>query len=460
MKNIFEILFRKKFYESIPFEDLMSRQRFTLFRIFTYTAFLASIASALQIQSSFAELQIVTAVLIVLASVILSNFFLVRHYDRLPIAYMITIFTGFLVVHIQAYSAGGLMNSGTIYLTVILMTAFMLLGTKAGKWFTVMALASVGILFYATEYTGWTSYSMFQENIHLIRQDALTTFILGIFLVAAQSNYMHSGKNVIIERITLQKDQLEFSNRKLQEYTVHLERTNRELDKFASIVSHDLKAPLRAIGNLTGWIEEDAGDTLVPEARTHFDMIKQRVKRMEDLINAILDYSRADDRTGEDEKIITRDLIESTLDFIGHPENVKLEIGSGMPEMISDKTRLQQVFSNLLENAIKYNDKPDVDISVTVNDVENGWEFSVKDNGPGIELQYQEKVFVIFQTLNRRDDVESTGVGLAIVKKIIEDQGGKIWVESDGKNGSDFRFIWPKIKKEKDSVLIAAPIIV
>jgi signal transduction histidine kinase len=460
MKNLFRFIFRKEFYESIPYEDLMSRQRFTLFRIFTYTAFIASIASAFQIQAPFAEIQVVPVVLYALALVILTNFFLVRHHDRLPVAYMITIFTGFLVVHIQAYSAGGLMNSGTIYLTVILMTAFMLLGTKAGKWFTLMAISSVGILFYATEFTTWTSYAMFQDDIHLLRQDALTTFILGLFLVAAQSNYMHSGKNVIIERITVQKDQLAASNRKLQEYTVHLERTNRELDKFASIVSHDLKAPLRAIGNLTGWIEEDAGETLVPEARTHFNMIKQRVKRMEDLINAILDYSRADDRTGEDVKIVTKELIEETLDFIGRPENVTLEIEPGMPEMVSDKTRLQQVFSNLLGNAIKYNDKENIYINVSVVESQDGWEFSVKDNGPGIDAQYHEKVFIIFQTLNRRDDVESTGVGLAIVKKIIEDQGGKIWVESDGKSGSDFRFIWPKVKKEKDSVLIAAAIIV
>ncbi len=460
MKNFFRSIFRKNFYESIPYEDLMSRQRFTLFRIFTYTAFIASIASALQIQAPFAEPQVVVVILCVLALVILINFFVVKTHDRLPVAYMITVFAGFLVVHIQAYSAGGLINSGTIYLTVLLMTAFMLLGTKAGKWFTLMAIGSVGVLFYATEFTTWTSYAMFQDDIHLIRQDALTTFILGLFLVAAQSNYMNSGKNVIIERITLQKNQLEVSNKKLQQYTVHLERTNRELDKFASIVSHDLKAPLRAIGNLTGWIEEDAGDTLVPEARVHFNMIKQRVTRMEDLINAILDYSRADERTGEDEKIVTKRLIEETLDFIGKPENVVLTIEPGMPEMVSDKTRLQQVFSNLLGNAIKYCDKNEIHIDVSVKESPDYWEFSVKDNGPGIESQYHEKVFIIFQTLNRRDDVESTGVGLAIVKKIIEDQGGKIWVESDGQNGSDFRFQWPKVKKEKDSILIAAPIIV
>ncbi|HNP49799.1 MAG TPA: ATP-binding protein, partial [Bacteroidia bacterium] len=214
------------------------------------------------------------------------------------------------------------------------------------------------------------------------------------------------------------------------------------------------------IGNLTGWIEEDAGDTLIPEVRTNFDMIKQRVKRMEDLINAILDYSRADRRASDDVLVNSQELVQETFEFIGQPENVKLEIASNMPEMMTDKTRLSQIFSNLIGNAIKYNDKEQIRIVVSAENQTDGWVFSVKDNGPGIEPQYHEKIFVIFQTLNRRDDVESTGVGLAIVKKIIEDQGGKIWVDSEPGKGADFRFFWPLVKKQKDSVLIAATIMV
>jgi signal transduction histidine kinase len=148
------------------------------------------------------------------------------------------------------------------------------------------------------------------------------------------------------------------------------------------------------------------------------------------------------------------------VDFIGQPQNLQLEFSSSMPEMITDKTRLAQVFSNLLGNAIKYNDKKEVKVSISSTEKTDSWEFSIKDNGPGIEKQYHDKIFVIFQTLNRRDDVESTGVGLAIVKKIIEDQGGKIWVESELGKGSDFRFTWPKVKKQTDSGLIAATIMV
>ena len=460
MKNLLRVLFRKDLYESIPYDDLMSRQRFTLFRIYTYTAFIASVSTAIQILTAFEETNILSFILLGLAAVILGTFFAVRSHEKLTTAYIVSLITGFSVVHIQAYNAGGLLNTGSMYICAIIMTAFMLLGTKGGKWFTALGISSMIFLFYASEYTAWTTYDLFKNDIHLIHQDALTTFILALFLVAAQSNYLHSGKNVIIERITDQKNQLEISNQKLQEYTTHLERTNRELDKFASIVSHDLKAPLRAIGNLTGWIEEDAGDTLIPEVRTNFDMIKQRVKRMEDLINAILDYSKADRRTGDDVKVNSKDLIDETVDFIGKPENVRIDIGPGMPEMVTDKTRLSQVFSNLIGNAIRYNDKEQIHINISVLEQPEGWVFSVKDNGPGIEAQYHEKIFIIFQTLNRRDDVESTGVGLAIVKKIIEDQGGKIWVESSPGSGSDFKFMWPRVKKQKDSVLIAATIMV
>jgi light-regulated signal transduction histidine kinase (bacteriophytochrome) len=109
--------------------------------------------------------------------------------------------------------------------------------------------------------------------------------------------------------------------------------------------------------------------------------------------------------------------------------------------------KLQQIFLNLIHNAVKYNDKEDIQIDIGCEDAGANWKFFVRDNGPGIEPKYHDKIFVIFQTLNARDEVESRGVGLAIVKKIIEEEGGKIWVESEKGKGASFCFTWPKVKK-------------
>ncbi len=447
-------------YDQIPSDDLMSRQRFVLFRIYSFSGFFASLASALQASATFADTSFLSVILVTLSLVFITNYMLVAKVEKLPLAYLISLIAISLVVHVQAYNSGGVMNTGTMYICGIIMTSYMLLGARAGKWFTFFAMGSVILLYFLTEYTALTDYSLFKNDPHLIHQDALITFIFAFFFVAAQSNYLNSGKNVIIERITQQRNELEISNRKLKQYTVSLEKTNKELDKFASIVSHDLKAPLRAIGNLTGWIEEDAGDSLKGEVKANFELIKQRVKRMEDLINAILDYSKADRLQSDEVRFDVKSLVEETVEFIGRPEKLQINVSSDLPVIVSDKIRLSQVFSNLIENAVKYNDKEEKIIDVFSENTTDGWIFTVKDNGPGIEKQYHERIFVIFQTLNRRDAVESTGVGLAIVKKIIEDQGGKIWVESEQGKGAEFKFFWPKTKKQQEPGLIAATIIV
>ena len=461
MNKILNRIFRRNLYERIPSDDLMSKQRFALFRIYSISAFIAAVAVSIQEQLTFENPGFLPPLLLILAIVFISNYFMVRHIHNLPMAYGILLIASFFLIHIQAYNTGGIKNSGTIYLCVPVLSAFMLLGTKWGKLFTGLVVLHIIYLFFITEYTGWTNYDLFGNNMNEINQDFMITMTVAFILVAAQSSYLHSGKNIIIEKITESRNQLAAKNIQLEEYTRDLEKTNRELDKFASIVSHDLKAPLRAIGNLTGWIEEDAGETFTPEVKANFNIIKGRVKRMEDLINAILDYSKADRQVISDEvKFDTKQLIEETVDFIGRPGNLSLNLSDRLPTITSDRTRMEQIFSNLINNAIKYTDKKDIEVNVGVEENKDGWIFSVKDNGPGIEKQYHEKVFVIFQTLNRRDDVESTGVGLAIVKKIIEDQGGKIWVESELGKGADFKFFWPKMKKQKETALIAATILV
>lgn len=235
---------------------------------------------------------------------------------------------------------------------------------------------------------------------------------------------------------------------KMAEYYSYLEKANKELDKFAYVVSHDLKAPLRAISNLSVWIEEDIGDKFTEDTREHFKMLKGRVMRMESLIQGILDYSRADRVKSPNSRVDVAEIIEDSRQNYLQDENIHFEIQGNLPVLFTEKMKFQQVVNNLISNAIKHNDKQDVHIKISCQDSGNDYTFCFEDNGPGIESQFHEKIFVIFQTLKARDTFESTGVGLAIVKKIIDEAGGKIWVESEPGKFSRFLFRWPKQSSE------------
>ncbi len=250
----------------------------------------------------------------------------------------------------------------------------------------------------------------------------------------------------ISEYITLQDDITERKQAeiKIKKYTRELEITNKELDEFAYVVSHDLKAPLHAISNLTGWIEEDMAGKFSEETNSNFNIIKSRVSRMDDLINGLLAFARANHAKGEKACVDLNTFINEVIDFCAVPPHCSIAITNKLPVLYGDKIKFQQIFANLIGNAIKYNDKDEIFIRISAEERDSDWLISVQDNGPGIDARFHEKVFVIFQTLNPRDTVESTGVGLAIVKKIVEEEGGSIWVESIPGKGADFRFTWPK----------------
>ncbi len=195
-----------------------------------------------------------------------------------------------------------------------------------------------------------------------------------------------------------------------------LQSKNEELDQFAHIVSHDLKGPLRGIDNVVTWIEEDHKTEISPKVEEYLGIIKGRVVRAQNLIDGILSYARTDKELVEKENVDVTGLVQEVLQGLPPDPDVNIEIGV-LPSVFTERIPLLQIFSNLINNAIKYNDKSPGVIKVYYQDYPSHYEFFVQDNGPGIAENYHKKIFVIFQTLQPRDSFESTGVGLAIVKK-------------------------------------------
>jgi signal transduction histidine kinase len=182
------------------------------------------------------------------------------------------------------------------------------------------------------------------------------------------------------------------------------------------------------------------------DTKKNFDMLRGRILRLEALINGILQYSRAGRVKNEVADIDLNQFIPDIIQNLAPPENFKVSISKDLPHVVAERISLEQVFSNFISNAIKYNNNPNPEIIIEAEEKDSYYHFSVADNGPGIEPEFHQKIFVIFQTLQARDVVESTGVGLAIVKKIVEEQGGKVWVESDKGKGAKFCFTLPKLE--------------
>ncbi len=239
-------------------------------------------------------------------------------------------------------------------------------------------------------------------------------------------------------------DELAQINLILLQTTAELEKRNKELDQFAYVTSHDLKAPLRAIANLSEWIEEDLHEALTADTQKQMDLLRGRVYRMEALINGLLQYSRVGRMKTEPETVVVAQLLAEIIDSIAPPKEFTIEVVGEMPILITEKIPLQQVFSNLISNAVKHHNRSDGKVAITVEELDKFYEFTVTDDGKGITEQYHDKIFVIFQTLEARDKRENTGIGLAIVKRIVEEAGGTITLESQIDKGTTFRFTWPK----------------
>jgi light-regulated signal transduction histidine kinase (bacteriophytochrome) len=237
---------------------------------------------------------------------------------------------------------------------------------------------------------------------------------------------------------------LEWSNQELLKITSLLKTRNQELDHFAYVTSHDLKAPLRAIANLAAWLNEDLEGQIPEENQQQLNLMQYWVKRMDGLIQGLLDYSRVGRQNSPATIVNLTELINEVIDSLSPPSGFEVEVPPNLPNLMTEALLLQQVFTNLISNAIKYHPRQQGKITILVKEHLQFYQFGVKDDGLGIDPQHHDRIFIIFQTLQARDSIESTGIGLSIVKKIIENQGGNIWVKSQLGQGATFSFTWRK----------------
>lgn len=246
-------------------------------------------------------------------------------------------------------------------------------------------------------------------------------------------------KNQLHDRVK----EIEQSNVRLSQATGLLEERNQALDEFSHIASHDLKAPLRSISNLADWLVKDLEGQLPPENKHQLELIQSRVLQMTALINGLLQYALVGRENIDSVPVNISQLLTEIIDLLAPSVEFQIQFPADLPTIETPALLLKQVLSNLIGNAIKYHHRSNGRVEIQAIAIPSGWQFTVSDDGPGIAPENHHKIFGIFQTLVGRNDTKGTGIGLAVVKKIVESRGGKVWVESELGQGSAFSFTWP-----------------
>jgi PAS domain S-box-containing protein len=296
------------------------------------------------------------------------------------------------------------------------------------------------------------------RELHALRKDG-SEFAVEIGLNSIQTDagiMVLSAMVDVTERKQAEQQSLKFSEmleQQVVQRTGELVAANKELDDFAHVASHDLKAPLRVIDNASKWLEEDLAAHLDDETRDTMRLLRGRVKRMEKLLDDLLQYSRVG-RTSEaasDGMVAGDELVDDILALLLPPKGFKVTVGPGFAAIRLERMPLQQILMNLIGNAIKHHDRKEGRIELEVEDRGGLFAFAVKDDGPGIPSQFHDEIFKIFRTLKPRDQVEGSGMGLAIVRKHIDISGGTLRLESAEGKGSTFHFTWPKPQEKFES---------
>lgn len=258
------------------------------------------------------------------------------------------------------------------------------------------------------------------------------------YWVKIQGQALYNKKGEIVRFFAIEEN---ISDKKLlenqrEELLESLAKTNKELEDYAQIVSHDLKSPLRSIHSLISWIKEDSDREFSDQTLKYFSMIENKVEKMDHLIEGILTYSKIDKEEMVKENVNTHQIIQSIVDIIHIPKHITITIKNKLPVIKADRYRIHQLFQNIIGNAVNYIERETGLVEITSEEFDNHYVFSVKDNGVGIAKEHHKKIFNTFQAYTKSED--STGLGLAIVKKVIDTYNGEIWIESELGEGSTF----------------------
>ena len=301
----------------------------------------------------------------------------------------------------------------------------------------------------AIEHVFTTGQALQQMELSRRHAHTLRHWLISFYPVIGETQPIYVG--VMMVEVTGQKQaeaELKMLNQVLEqrvaERTEELTLRNAELDQFAYVASHDLKAPLRAIEHLAAWINEDAGDLLPARSKQHLDKLRNRTKRMARLLDDLLVYSRAGRFQYSAQRVDIGALITDVIRLVAPPQGFNVIVQGPMPVFVTSRVPLEMVLRNLVDNAIKHHSRADGQVYISVNQPDDMIEFAVADDGPGIDPIFHERIFQMFQSLQSHDLVEGSGMGLAVVKKTVEGQGGSLRVESSKDQGATFYFTWPK----------------
>jgi nitrogen-specific signal transduction histidine kinase len=448
-------ILERDFYREIPEDDYMQRQRYILFVLFSIIACATGIILFFLLTYIYMMQGPMPYMMLVFSGITVINYFAFQKHRNKLFSYSTTVIAALALIHTFIYFTGGIQSPANFYLVVLAVTSFMLVGKRAGLAYFALCLVHLAWAYYATLHTSLIS-NYHKGHNGTMEADLIMSCIISVAVVSFHCMSLTKSSEVILKAMNATNNNLKLSLSKLERSTAELQKSNAELDKFAYVVSHDLKAPLRAIGNLSSWIEEDMGEEAPGNSNQNLNLIKGRVMRMEKLINGLLEYSRLGKTRENLEQVSLHKLISESIEFVNPGPDVAIELPAKLPVLRLDRIQMNHVFMNLISNAIKYNDKENKSVKIGFRELRDTWEFNVEDNGMGIETQYHEKVFVIFQTLQARDTYESTGVGLAIVKKIVDEAGGSIRIESNPGEGSNFIVSLPKEYGYNDKIASTA----